>query len=135
MSDQIKILMIDDQEDFLEPMAFWLRSKGHNTITVTSGEEGVNAVEEEKPDIIFLDIFMPGMNGVQTLEEIRKVNKDIPVIMLTSAVVENVKDAYSVEELDRLGVSGFFKKKDSFEDLSRLLDVALRHHKKIKTDE
>jgi len=124
--------MIDDEEDFTEPMAFWLRSKGHDVDTVISGGLGVEKIEKDPPDIVFLDIFMPVMNGVETLKKIRRVNLDIPVIMLTSAVIENVQEAYSMEELNKLGVSGFFKKKDSFEELARLLEITLRLHKNLK---
>jgi len=134
MKKQINILMIDDEKDFLELMSFWLKSKGYKTQIVTSGNEGVEIVKQTPPDIVFLDIFMPGMNGVETLTEIRKVNKDIPVIMLTVAELKNVKDAYSMNELNKLGVSGFFKKKDSFDELSKLLDVTLRMHKRIRKD-
>lgn len=135
MDRKISILMIDDEEDFTEPMAFWLRSKGHEVKTAISGEKGVETIKNTVPDIVFLDIFMPVMNGVETLKRIRQVNKDIPVIMLTSAVVENVQEAYSMEELNKLGVSGFFKKKDSFEELARLLEITLRLHKNIKRSE
>ncbi|MDP8258502.1 MAG: response regulator [Candidatus Aadella gelida] len=135
MDTKISILMIDDEEDFTEPMAFWLRSKGHEVSTAPSGEAGVEAIKKTAPDIVFLDIFMPVMNGVETLKRIRQVNEDIPVIMLTSAVVENVQEAYSMEELNKLGVSGFFKKKDSFEELARLLEITLRLHKNIKRPE
>lgn len=132
---KIRILMIDDEEDFTEPMAFWLRSKNHDVKTVNKGETGIEEIKKDPPDIVFLDIFMPVMNGVETLKRIREVNKDIPVIMLTSAVVENVQEAYSMEELNKLSVSGFFKKKDSFEELARLLEITLRLHKNIKKSE
>ncbi|MFH1837841.1 MAG: response regulator [Candidatus Omnitrophota bacterium] len=135
MGKNIRILMIDDEEDFTEPMAFWLRSKGHEVDTVTSGEKGLGKISENAPDIVFLDIFMPVMNGVETLRRIREIDLDIPVIMLTSAVVENVQESYSMGELDKLGVSGFFKKKDSFEELARLLEITLRLHKDIPRSE
>ncbi len=132
MKKGIKILMIDDQQDFLEPMAFWLRSQGNIVETVTSPTKGIEMVKNDPPDVVFLDIFMPEMNGVETLKRIRKFNENVPVIMLTSAVVENVRDAYSMEELYRLKVSGFFKKKDSFEELSKLLEITLRLHKNMR---
>ncbi len=135
MEKGVKVLLVDDERDFLEPMSFWLESKGYVTRTVTSGTAAIEAVKSGFPDIVFLDIFMPGLSGIETLAEIRKFDTDIPVIMLTAAVVKNIKDGYSMEELDKLGVSGFFKKKDSFEELSKLLDITLQLHKKSKGGE
>ena len=135
MGDMIRILMVDDEEDFTEPMSWWLKAQGHDVATVTNGRDGVEKIKENPPDVGFLDIFMPGMNGVETLKKIREINEDIPVIMLTSAVVENVQEAYSMAELNKLKVSGFFKKKDSFEELAKLLDITLRLHKNIKNPE
>jgi len=131
MASKTRILLIDDEKDFLELMSFWLKSKGYDTITVTNGREGIEIIKKNMPDIVFLDIFMPDLNGVETLREIRKFS-DIPVIMLTVAELKNVKDAYSMNELNNLGVSGFFKKRDGFEDLIKLLEVTIRMRKNIK---
>jgi len=135
MGKKIRILMIDDEEDFTEPMSFWLKSQDKDVRTVTSGKAGLEEIAKDPPDVVLLDIFMPGMNGVDTLKEIRKINSDIPIIMLTSAVVENVQEAYSMAEITKLKVSGFFKKKDSFEELANLLEITLRLHKGLEGGE
>lgn len=81
-----KILMIDDDEDFLEGTKIALESNNFEVKTALSGEEGLKKLKEDKPDLIILDIMMPKKSGFEVCKELKKnveYNK-IPVIMLTA---------------------------------------------------
>ncbi len=82
MSDKIKVLMVDDEEQFRATTKKLLNRRGFETILAGSGEEAVDKLDEN-PDIVILDIRMPGMDGHQALKEIKGRFPDIPVIMLT----------------------------------------------------
>ncbi|RKY33665.1 MAG: hypothetical protein DRP68_01555 [Candidatus Omnitrophota bacterium] len=129
MKKEIKILLVDDEVDFLQPMAFWFQSKGYSTITATSGEEAIQKVKEESPDIIFLDLNIPEMDGIQTLKKIREFNKDLPAIIV-SAYVDPIK----MKEAEPYHISGVFYKGRTLEEGLALLESALRRHKKLQKE-
>lgn len=79
----IKILVIDDEKDFCQLFHKALTKEGYEVITALNGIEGIDKVKAEHPDIIFLDIRMPKMNGIETLGHIRRIDKDVVVIILT----------------------------------------------------
>ncbi len=81
-----KVLVCDDSATDLSNIKGIVEDAGYSTIAVTSGEEAVARAKSEKPDIIFLDIIMPGMDGYQACRELTNepVTKDIPVIFVTS---------------------------------------------------
>ena len=103
-SNSIRILLIDDQKDFIDTISFWLRTKGHEVKTAMSGMEGVEEIKKGGIDLVFLDFKMPDMNGLQTLEKIREFNKTIPVVIVTAyaddAIVSETK-RYNISGLDR----------------------------------
>jgi len=82
MGDKIKVLMVDDEEKFRATTEKILQRKGFDTVLAANGEEAIVKLNEQ-PDVVILDVKMPGMNGHQTLEEIKKRSPDVPVIMLT----------------------------------------------------
>ncbi len=124
---QIKVLVVDDEADFRQLMTFWLESKGYLILSAADGETGIKLAKENKPDIIFMDLRMPNMDGVETVNRIRQFNKDIPIIII-SAYTDDPKAVAAMS----YGISGiFYKGKDFTESLS-LLEAALRTHKKLK---
>ncbi len=82
MSEKIKVLMVDDEVQFRATTKKILNKRGFDTILADSGEEAIEKLAE-KPDVVILDIKMPGMDGHQALKEIKKHSPDLPVIMLT----------------------------------------------------
>lgn len=82
MSRLIKVLMVDDEEQFRETTRKILNRRGFETIMAASGEEALEMLDE-KPDVVVLDVKMPGMDGHQVLKEIKKRMPLVPVIMLT----------------------------------------------------
>jgi len=82
MGNKIKVLMVDDEEEFRTTTEKILQRKGFDTVLAANGEEAIDKLNEQ-PDVVILDVKMPGMDGHQTLEEIKKRSPDVPVIMLT----------------------------------------------------
>lgn len=84
--NKAKILLIDDDEDFVEATKVALQSKNHDVIVSTNGDDGLRKAKSEKPDLILLDVIMPGKDGFTTAELMKKDAeiKNIPVLMLTS---------------------------------------------------
>ena len=78
-----KILIVDDEKNIVDIIAFNLKKEGYTVITAADGEEGVQKAMEENPDLILLDIMMPKMDGWEVCREIRK-NSKVPIIMLTA---------------------------------------------------
>jgi len=82
MSDKIRVLMVDDEEQFQATTKKILNKRGFETILAGSGEEAIEKLKEN-PNVVILDVKMPGIDGHQTLKEIKKLAPQLPVIMLT----------------------------------------------------
>jgi DNA-binding NtrC family response regulator len=78
------ILVIDDDIGIRESLSLVLGDAGYQVDTVESGEQGIQKVKRNNYDLIFLDIKMAGMDGIETLQEIRKMGKKIPVYIITA---------------------------------------------------
>ncbi|MDD5730454.1 MAG: response regulator [Candidatus Omnitrophica bacterium] len=127
MSKGIKVLVVDDEADFRQVMTFWLESKGYTVISASNGQGAIQKVKDESPDIVFMDLNMPVIDGVGALKKIREFDKTTPVIIISAYV-----DDKRANEAMEYGISGvFYKGKDFNEGLS-LLESALRTHKKLK---
>jgi len=127
MADKVKVLVVDDEADFRQLMMFWLQSKGYDVIVACDGKEAIKTIKAEEPDIVFMDLRMPVMDGVETIKKIRQFNKGLPVIMI-SAYVDDPK----IQEANSCGTSGVFYKGKDFEEGLSLLEVALRTHRQLK---
>lgn len=88
-----KILIVDDSATERHVLVTLLENKGYTTVTASNGEEGVAAAKRELPDLILMDVVMPGMNGYQATRTISRddATKHIPVIMCTSKDQETDK--------------------------------------------
>lgn len=81
----LKVLVVDDEEDMLEVIQDRLEAYGFTVVTAGNGVEALRKLSMEKFDGIFLDIKMPDMGGVEVLEEVRKRDRKIPIIIITSS--------------------------------------------------
>jgi CheY-like chemotaxis protein len=127
MENQIKVILVDDEKDFTLPMSFWFKSKGYSVVVAFNGQDALKLIKDEKPDIAFMDLNMPGMDGIETLKRIREFNKEIPVIIISAYA-----DPQKISELQPHGISGVFYKGEDFERGLSLLEATLRTHKKLK---
>ena len=84
MTDPKKVLVVDDDPDFLEIIRMRLQADGYEVSTAADGEEAIKKVKEEKPDVMLLDVLMPKLDGLKVLQRIRKINKQLPVYILTA---------------------------------------------------
>lgn len=115
-----KILIVDDEPDTLEIIQALLDVEGYDVITVLTGEDGVMQAQEEKPEVILMDINLPGIDGNEALRRIRKNNPIQCVIMLTAfATVDNAIQAL------KEGATDFVKKPFENEHLIHIVNQAL----------
>lgn len=124
MNEKINILIVDDNINLCKTMSFVLKRKGYNVTIANDGIEAINRVEEKPFDIIFLDIKLPLMDGVETYRRIKKIRPEVVTLMMT---------AYSVEELIQEaleeGVFGVLYKPFDLEKVISLIETA-RENKK-----
>jgi len=102
MDPKIKVLMVDDEAQFRATTERILNRRGFQTIMAESGEEAIEKLEEN-PDVVVLDIKMPGMDGHDTLREIKRIQPHLPVIMLTGhGALPSAKEALAEGAFDYL---------------------------------
>ncbi len=89
---KFKILWADDEIDLLKPHILFLEQKGYDIDTVNSGLDAVEKVETSNYDVIFLDEMMPGMTGLEALQQIKVLKPQIPVVMITKSEEEHIMD-------------------------------------------
>jgi DNA-binding response OmpR family regulator len=98
-----KVLIIDDEKDFLDIIAERIRARGMDVSTVTSVDVALNMIEEESFDVVIMDFMMPGMNGFQTLKAIKVKKPEVQIILLTGYVPEEKRiEAKALGALDVL---------------------------------
>lgn len=79
----IRVLLVDDERDFVEVLSERLANRGFHVNIAFSGDEALEALQEADPDVVILDVLMPGRNGIETLQEIKRLKPLAEVIMLT----------------------------------------------------
>jgi DNA-binding NtrC family response regulator len=109
-----KVLLVDDEEDFLKTLAERLETRGLKVTTATSGEDALASVEGQEFDLIVLDLAMPGLDGLETLKRIKVRQPEAEIIMLSGQ--GSIKT--SIEAM-KLGAEDFLQKPV---DISELLD-------------
>jgi len=83
-----KILMIDDEKDLVDTLSFRLQAHGFDVISASDGPRGIEKAKADKPDLIILDLMMPGMDGYEVVKRLKADNAttNVPIIILTAAV-------------------------------------------------
>ena len=110
MSNKKTILLVEDEELMLIPLAEKLIKQGFNVIQAHDGEEGVTKALEVHPDIVILDIIMPLMDGMTAMKKIREDGdwgKDVPIVMLS-----NLSDPDKISDAANYNVFDFLVKTD-----------------------
>jgi DNA-binding response OmpR family regulator len=112
-----KVLVIDDEPSIVELFTDYLNGQGFDVISAGGGEEGLDRLRLDGPDIVLLDMRMPDLDGLETLRRIRKVNLRVPVLM-----VSGNDDIAAAKEAIALGAFDYTLKPVDFNYLSRALD-------------
>ena len=114
-----KILLVDDEARFRTTVVKRLKERGQDVSAVSSGLEAIEAVKQTAYDVVVLDVKMPGLNGLETLLELKKIDPNLVVIMLTGhASVDS-----SIEGM-RLGAFDYILKPCDIEDLLGKIEAA-----------
>ena len=111
-------MLVDDDHRILNFLRLKLAVSGYDVITATTGEMAVELFETRKPDIIVMDVLMPGVSGLEVLKALRAFS-DIPIIVI-SASTDNGEKAI------RLGASSFMPKPLDPDELVKRVDTTLR---------
>lgn len=77
------VLVVDDEEGIRESLSNIFEDEGYDVVTAESGEEAIRIIKEQSPDLALLDVWLSGMDGIQTLQEIKSIKEDLPVIMIS----------------------------------------------------
>jgi len=112
---QSRVLIVDDEEGIRESLSGIFEDEGYEVVAAGSGEEALRVVKEQTVDLVFLDIWLPKMDGIETLREMKSLRKELPVIMISghgtieAAVKATMMGAYDFLEkplsLDRVLLS------------------------------
>ena len=78
-----RILVIDDEAAIRDSLRMTLEYEGYEFVGAATGQEGLALVEREPPDLVLLDVKMPGMDGLEVLERLRHINESIPVVVVS----------------------------------------------------
>jgi DNA-binding response OmpR family regulator len=88
----IKVLWVDDEIEMLKPHFLFLKERGYETTPCTNGQDALDLIKATSFDIVLLDENMPGLNGLETLDEIKNILPDLPVIMITKNEEEHIME-------------------------------------------
>lgn len=114
-----KVLLVDDEKDFIEMLSLRLKEVGEKITVAYSGQEALDTLEKADIDVVILDIKMPGMDGIETLREIKNKFPLVEVIMLTG----HGSTETAVEGM-KLGAFDYLMKPADFDDLTLKLEGA-----------
>ena len=115
--EKAKILIVDDNLSLCKTMALVLKRKGHEVSTANDGFEAIATVKNESFDIVFMDIKMPVMNGVETYKKIKKINDKIIIIMMTAYAVEDL-----IQDALKEGAYAVIYKPLKFDNILKLIE-------------
>jgi len=115
-----KILVIDDEQGIRDLLDTLLRRKGYDVVLAESGRKGLELFRRERPDVVVLDLKMPGMDGLAVLQQVRSLDPALPVIILTGAGTPETE-----QQVRAMGVTEYVEKEFSLhllgDSLKRLL--------------
>jgi DNA-binding NtrC family response regulator len=101
--EPFNVLFVDDEVDFLETLLKRMKKRQLNAVGVNRGEDALDYLTDHDVDIVVLDVRMPGMDGIETLRKIKKINPMLEVIMLTGhACLEIAREGMEVGAFDYL---------------------------------
>ena len=122
-----KIIAVDDEEGIVDSLSIFLKRSGYEFTGVTNPMEAIEKVKNEHFDLMVLDFIMEPIHGDQVVEEIRKFNKELYILLLTGH-----KDlAPPLETIRRLDIQGYCEKSDKFDQLLLLIESGIKSIKQM----
>ena len=125
-----KIMVVDDEESLVRLITYNLNKEGFNTIAAYDGDEALNLIIQEKPDLIILDLMLPGKDGLEICRELRSKKIRTPIIMLT-ARDEEIDKVLGLE----MGADDYVTKPFSIRELSARVKAVIRRNIEISEDD
>jgi len=122
--DKATILAVDDELGVRLSIEESLKDE-YNVITVENGEKALKSVVDDKPDLIILDLKLPGMDGIEILKKIKEIDNEIPVVVLT--VIDNIETA---KKIIKLGAVDYFNKPFDVSEIKILVKNILNKYKR-----
>ena len=128
MEEKVKILLVDDDKDFIETTKLILENKSYDVIVAYDGDERLIKAKQEKPALIILDVIMPVKDGFSAAEQLKKDPdlKNIPVVMLTSFAEKRGETSVSVSQGLTLEAEDYLDKPVSPDELLRRVERLLK---------
>lgn len=127
-NNQYKIIAVDDEEGIVDSLSIFLKRSGYSFTGVTNPLEAIEKVKTEDFDLMVLDFIMTPIHGDQVVEEIRKFNKDLYILLLTG-----YKDlAPPLDTIRRLDIQGYCEKSDKFDQLLLLIESGIKSIDQMK---
>ena len=129
MSKVAKIFVVDDDEALLQTLSWILKNKGYDVVSLANGDDLLERMEVESPDLMLLDIMMPRIDGLQLLERLKSEDqwKDIPILMLSSMSPEEA----TVKSLN-LGATDYIAKPFRVRELLARVDARLKESEELR---
>lgn len=123
-----KILAVDDEQGIIDSLSIFLKRSGYSFTGITNPEEAIERIKHEHFDLLLLDYIMTPLHGDQVVEEIRKFNKGLYILLLTGH-----KDlAPPLETIKRLDIQGYCEKSDKFDQLLLLIESGIKSVEQMK---
>jgi len=126
-SEKYRIIAVDDEDGIIESLSVFLKRTGYEFVGVTDPVEAIETVKREHFDLMLLDFMMTPLHGDEVVEEIRKFNKELYILLLTGH-----KDlAPPLETIKRLDIQGYCEKSDKFDQLLLLIESGIKSIKQM----
>jgi len=122
-----KVLLVDDERDFVEALSERLQMRDYSSAVVYGGKEALSIVEEDEPDVMVLDLKMPGIDGLEVLRRVKKEHPGVEVIVLTGHGTED-----AARQCIELGACAYLEKPVDIERLTQAMQEAHRRVKEAK---
>jgi len=110
----LNILVVDDEEEICKMFKKWLLLEGHRIKFASTGKSAIDLFKKKNFDIVYLDIVMPGISGIEVFEKIRKISSETKIVLMTGELLDNKV----LEELKQKGISKILKKPFKIEDIN-----------------
>lgn len=116
-----KLLVVDDEQDICDFVSSFFQERGYTVLTTLGGDEALDVVKREKPDLVLLDIKMKGMDGIAILKHIKDIDRNIKVVMVTA-----LGDQDKMDEACRLGACEYITKPLVLDHLEQTVEKSFK---------